>query len=199
MAQNRLVINGYPVPSGYGGVAVRRACEIILQNPGFRQSDVLRLALGTSGLNPSTAGWITSPGPKSPATLLWDRRKEGVFRCYPNEFTSLAGSTREHLLETVVGDVRKQIKGFPANLKQGDLVRFLYKIDNTEYIGMFMGYEVRFGRGYMARNLKVEITSPEDIRQHPEAIVPQPIVSIKVLNDRGVDAFSAYNCSMKAI
>ena len=85
----KLVIGGYNVPGGAGRVAVAAAVDLIKQNPGVKQVDVQKHAVRFSGLNDSTAGWVTSPGVKSPATVLWDRRKEGVFRCYPNENTAL--------------------------------------------------------------------------------------------------------------
>lgn len=94
--KEHLVINGYRVPGGGGGIAVRRACETVLANPGIKQSELLREAVTFSTINFSTAGWITSPGPKSPACILWDRRKvDGVFCCFPNEFTHLCNGAVE--------------------------------------------------------------------------------------------------------
>ena len=106
MAKEKTIVNGYTVPGGYSGVAVRRACEVILNHPGISQKDLLEVATMCSGLASSTAGWIVSPGNpwngKSPATRLWERRKSDVFRCYPNEFTDkVTGSDdaiREELL-----------------------------------------------------------------------------------------------------
>lgn len=101
MAKDKLIVNGYKVPGAWSGVAVRYACERVLANPGISQVDLLQAATTVSGLNLGTAGWITSPGPKSPATLLWDRRKEGVFRCYPNEFTEKVTGFQKAIIEEI--------------------------------------------------------------------------------------------------
>jgi hypothetical protein len=107
MAKDKLIVNGYKVPSAWSGVAVRYACERVLASPGISQVDLLQESTTVSGLNIGTAGWLTSPGPKSPATLLWDRRKERVFRCYPNEFTEKVtgylGAIREEITRFTLG------------------------------------------------------------------------------------------------
>ena len=41
MAKVKEVIGGYKVPGGKGGAAVARACQLIIQNPGIKQGDVL--------------------------------------------------------------------------------------------------------------------------------------------------------------
>jgi len=87
--QPSLNINGYKIPGARGGAAVLKACQMVRQNPGIKQSDLIDHVTVWANLNLSTAGWITSPGPKSPAGILWDRRKEGRgFKCYPNEHTT---------------------------------------------------------------------------------------------------------------
>ena len=144
MAKERLVVNGYIVPGGYGGAAVRRACETILENPGITQKDLLQEAVRFSGINLSTAGWITSPGPKSPATLLWDRRKEGVFKCYPNEHTEGVVGAEAALFDEIMNGVRLQLRGVVYRPVPGELVSFL-DIDGTPYsTGLLIGYS--FGR-----------------------------------------------------
>ena len=106
MAKEKTIVNGYTVPGGYGGVAVRRACETVLAHPGITQNELLADAVACSGLNLSTAGWLTSPGNpwngKSPTTRLWERRKEGVFRCYPNEFTDKVVGSQDAILEELI-------------------------------------------------------------------------------------------------
>lgn len=106
MAKEKTIVNGYTVPGGYGGVAVRRACETVLANPGITQKDLLYNAIACSGLNLSTASWLTSPGNpwngKSPATRLWERREEDVFRCYPNEFTDKVVGSQDAILEELI-------------------------------------------------------------------------------------------------
>jgi hypothetical protein len=144
MAKERLVVNGYIVPGGYGGAAVRRACETILENPGITQKDLLQEAVRFSGINFSTAGWITPPGPKSPATLLWDRRKEGTFKCYPNEHTEGVVGAEAALFDEIMNGVRLQLRGVVYRPVPGELVSFL-DIDGTPYsTGLLIGYS--FGR-----------------------------------------------------
>ena len=140
MAKERLVVNGYIVPGGYGGAAVRRACETILENPGITQKDLLQEAVRFSGINFSTAGWITSPGPKSPATILWDRRKEGTFKCYPNEHTEGVVGAQAALFDEVMNQTRLQLRGVKYRPVPGELVSFL-AIDGTPYsTGLLIGY-----------------------------------------------------------
>ena len=93
--KNYDVVGGYKIPGARGGAAVRRACEIIVAEPGIAQSDLLKRVTGFANINLSTAGWITSPAANSPAGILWERRKVGrSFHCYPNEYTpTVTGST----------------------------------------------------------------------------------------------------------
>ena len=94
------IIGGYRVPGGASGAAVRFACEVVVSQPGIRQSNLLECVVKFSRLNLSTASWITSPGAKSPATILWDRRKAGgVFCCFPNELTPQCGGALKAMIE----------------------------------------------------------------------------------------------------
>jgi hypothetical protein len=107
MAKEKLIVNGYRVPTGASGVAVRKACELILANPGISQKEVLEAAVRFSGLNHSTATWITSPSSKSPVGFLWTRQKEGTFKCYPNEWTHQVVGSLEALRAEMLKDIRK--------------------------------------------------------------------------------------------
>ncbi len=149
--EKHLIVNGYKVPNGFGGVAVRKACEVIMQTPGIPQTIVLDAAIRASGLNASTAGWITSPGNpwngKSPATRLWERRKEGVFKCYPNEFTALVSGSKEHLKDTYTSVIMKQIKNSGGFIQPGSLVNITHLISlgpkvDTSRIGMFLQWNL---------------------------------------------------------
>jgi hypothetical protein len=140
MAKEHLVVNGYKVPGGYGGAAVRRACETILENPGVTQKDLLQEAVRFSGINFSTAGWITSPGPKSPATLLWDRRKEGVFKCYPNEHTEKVVDSQAALTDEFIKNSMREHKSTKFHPNPGDLVRSSQY--GAEIEGIFLGYQL---------------------------------------------------------
>ena len=121
MAKGNLVVNGFKVPTGASGVAIRKACELITAKPGISQKEVLEVAVRFSGLNFSTATWITSPGSRSPTGFLWDRRKEGTFKCYPNQFTAQVVGSVEHLREHLLKDL---CKSWPDRLPQdGEVIR----------------------------------------------------------------------------
>jgi len=144
MAKDQLVVNGYRVPGGHSGVAVRRACEMVAALPGITQKDLLAEAIRYSGLNGSTAGWITSPGSKSPAGLLWDRNKEGVFKCYPNKFTEGVVGAQAALFDEIMNITRLQLRGVKFRPTPGELVSFL-NYDGIPYsTGLLIGYG--FGR-----------------------------------------------------
>ena len=108
MAKVKEVIGGYTVPGGRGGAAVAYACQLVLKNPGIKQGDIHAEAAMWAGLNFSTAGWISSPSPKSPAGILWDRRKEGRgYKCYPNELTDKLGDPRVRLQADILKEFDK--------------------------------------------------------------------------------------------
>jgi hypothetical protein len=147
MAKEKTIVNGYTVPGGYGGVAVRRACEVILNNPGISQKELLEHAVACSGLGSSTAGWIVSPGNsptgKSPATRLWDRRKEDVFRCYPNEFTDRVVGSQEAILEELLRWTATACKK-----NRPPVVGGLYDVWPRDYLlhrGMVLGFTLGEG------------------------------------------------------
>ena len=145
MAKVKTIVNGYTVPGGYSGVAVRHACETVLKNPGITQKDLLEAAVKCSGLNLGTAGWITSPGPKSPATLLWDRQKEKVFKCYPNEHTDKVIGAETALFDEVMGQAQRGFRGVKYRPKVGDLILLTAALDGKVFAeGLFIGYS--FGR-----------------------------------------------------
>jgi len=140
MAKEHLIVNGYRVPGGFSGVAVRRACETVLANPGVTQTELLKEAVRFSGINMGTAGWITSPGPKSPATLLWDRHKEGVFRCYPNEYTDKVVGAQDALVDEFIKNSMREYKSTKFHPNPGDLVRSSQY--GAEIEGIFLGYQL---------------------------------------------------------
>ena len=145
MAKERPVVNGYVVPGGFGGVAVRRACELVVAWPGIKQVDLLQHSVSFSGINFGTAGWLTSPGPRSPATLLWDRRKEGTFKCYPKAFTEKVVGAEAALFDEIMNQTRLSFRGVKYRPKVGDLVALTAAIDDKVFAeGLFIGYS--FGR-----------------------------------------------------
>lgn len=114
----KLVIDGYVIPGGVSRVAVAAAVDLIKRNPGVKQLEVQKHAVLFSGLNGSTAGWITGPGDKGPLGHLWDRRKEGVYRCYPNEHTALFTLDPVQL----ASDLCKRQMTEDVTVRPGDLV-----------------------------------------------------------------------------
>jgi hypothetical protein len=118
------IVNGYKGPGGRGGAAVAKACQLIIQNPGIKQGDVLDTVAYWAKLNHSTANWITSPGSKSPAELLWSRQKVGrAFGCFPNEHTHLLGDPRLRLRAEVIREFDGDWKAV-GSPNPGDLVSY---------------------------------------------------------------------------
>lgn len=141
-----LVFNGYRIPGGKGGAAVIRACQMIRAQPGIKQTDLINHVTQWAGLNLSTAGWITSPGDKSPAELLWDRRKEGRgFKCYPNEHTPDL-DPRPFLRDLITNDFDKRWResGSPA---VGELVK-VKNWSGDHNVGMLLEFNVYRGRNH---------------------------------------------------
>lgn len=145
MAKEKEIVGGYKVPAGRGGAAVAKACQLILQNPGIKQGDVHEQAARWAGLNFSTANWITSPGPNSPACFLWDRQKEGrSFRCYPNEHTDKLGDPRIRIRAEVLKEFERDWKS-SGRPHPGELVR-CKSYDGTSEIGLLIGFSLFRGQ-----------------------------------------------------
>ena len=146
MAKVKEVIGGYNVPGGKGGAAVARACQLILQNPGIKQGDIHEQAASWAGLNHSTANWITSPGPKSPAEILWTRKKEGRgFRCYPNEHTDKLGDPRIRLRQELLKEFDR-VWASAGHPQPGQLVRIMSWDKSSSEIGLILGFSLFRGQ-----------------------------------------------------
>jgi hypothetical protein len=123
-------INGYKIPGGIGGLTVRVACSLVENDPGIKQSDLLRDATSATGLNHSTASWIVSPSDKSPATKLWDRVKMGRGFClFPNEHTKEVARTakdahRDLHIISLTSAKSRFIKDLGREPKVGELIKF---------------------------------------------------------------------------
>jgi len=139
-----LVFNGYRIPGGKGGAAVIRACQLIRAEPGIKQADLIYSVTQWAGLNRSTAGWITSPGDKSPAEILWDRRKEGLgFKCYPNEHTpDLDPRT---FLRDVVSKEFDKAWAETGRVLPGELVN-VTRWGGGHDVGMLLGFNIHRSR-----------------------------------------------------
>jgi len=182
MAKERPVVNGYVVPGGFGGIAVRRACELVIAEPGIKQTDLLERSAQYSMINFSTAGWLTSPGPRSPATLLWDRRKEGVFRCYPNAFTDQMVGAEAALFDEIMNQTRLSFRGVKYRPKVGDLVALTAAIDDKVFAeGLFIGYS--FGK--MQPNDPLYNSVEEIIETRPRCSIGDRVVMDVIENGTG--------------
>ena len=138
MAKQKTIINGYTIPSGRGGVAVRKACELLLADPGMAQTTLLEEASYYAGVSSSHSGWLVSPNdPKCPLPKLWNRTKEGVFRHYPNEFTEQGIGSEQAMFDLMVDTIRSAVRKSPYIPKVGDL------IDDSGINGLFIGYELQ--------------------------------------------------------
>lgn len=146
MAKVKEVIGGYTVPGGRGGAAVAYACQLVLQNPGIKQGDIHEWAASWSGLNFSTANWITSPGSSSPAAILWDRRKEGRgFKCYPNALTDKLGDPRIRLRQELLKDFDREWSS-AGHPQPGQLVRIMSWDKTSSEIGLILGFSLFRGQ-----------------------------------------------------
>lgn len=154
MKKEKLIVNGYIVPGGLGGVGVRKACETIIDNPGIPQIDLFEILVEYTRLNRSTAGWMVSPG-GGPAEKLWTRKKESVLRyvgqsgprhvfcCYPNEFTSRVVGSKEHLRLYWLSEQTALCKRL-GNINVGDIVKWCSRRDpSIEHMGVFHGWVFR--------------------------------------------------------
>ena len=115
----KIEVNGYKIPGQRGGIAVWKALYNVLNNPGISQKHQLADAACFSSLNHSTLGWLTSPGTNSPAGKLWDRRKEGAFRLYPNEWTQIAFDLIPHPDQVLTEEIRRSVRS-TKRFKAGD-------------------------------------------------------------------------------
>jgi len=123
------IVNGYKIPGGLGGIAVRYACELVIRTPGISQQNLLKSAAAMSYLDISHIGWLCSPhGINSPAGLLWDRDKrlvpdnqKKVFKCFPNEFTEQGTGSTAAIKEYIVKNSRIACAHF-WDKKPGDLI-----------------------------------------------------------------------------
>lgn len=146
------IINGYKVPGARGGAAVAKACQLIIKHPGIKQGDLLEAVTRWSYLNHSTASWITSPGSKSPAGLLWSRQKVGrSFGCFPNEHTHLLGDPRIRLREQVLKDFSVDWKAAGSPVP-GDLISYFrprWDENSTQEVemGLMTGFVKTFYNG----------------------------------------------------
>ena len=178
MAKVKEVIGGYTVPGGKGGAAVAQACQLILQNPGIKQGDIHEQAAHWAGLNHSTANWLTSPGSKSPAAILWDRRKEGRgFRCYPNEHTDKLGDPRIRLRQELLKEFDREW-GNSGRPNPGELVR-VRNYGGTSEVGLLLGFSLFRGQwvagGFVTSRQGLDDLSNFDLGScgiHTEVLLP---------------------------
>ncbi len=159
MAKQKTIINGYTIPSGRGGVAVRKACELLIANPGMAQSKLHEEACYYAGISSSHTGWLVNPNdPKCPLPKLWNRNKEGVFRHYPNEFTKQGIGSEQAIFDLLADTVRSAVRKSPYVPKVGDL------IDDSGITGLFIGYEL-LGKLYDSPDEIIELGSLSGIKQ----------------------------------
>ena len=141
----KIEVNGYKIPGQRGGIALWKALYNVLNNPGISQKHQLADAASFSSLNHSTLGWLTSPGTNSPAGKLWDRRKEGVFRLYPNQWTQNAFDHIPHPDEVLSKEMRLRVKDTKL-FKTGDCL--LETVGPSQRRVTFVNYAVSDGGKY---------------------------------------------------
>ena len=120
MASASLVINGYKIPSGRSGNAVRYGAHLLSENPGMKMSEFLPAVAKFSNLNESHAGWLTSAKIGSPATTLWRRQHEGQYRLYLQPGAEVLVGTHISIDQCYIDLCHKRMKALKINF--GDLV-----------------------------------------------------------------------------
>lgn len=155
----KLVINGYHVPGGLARIAVASAVDLIKQRPGVRQAEVLQHALRVSGLNPSTASWITSG--KGPLGHLWTRSGH-PYRCYPMEEAEdfdldPIKLTAEYSKALFADEVSES----GMALQPGDIVQAKTRYGQFEAPFLFINYTIlSFGRLHRGYGKPLNFTDP---------------------------------------
>lgn len=120
MSNVKTVINGYKIPSGRSGNAVRYGAYLLSENPGMKMSEFLPAVAKFSELNESTAGWLTSAKSGSPATTLWRRQHEGQYRLYLQPEAEVLIGTHISNAQIYIDLCHKRMKALKINF--GDLV-----------------------------------------------------------------------------
>lgn len=155
----KLVINGYNVPGGLARIAVAAAVDLIKQQPGVRQSEVLKHALRFSGLNASTSSWITSG--KGPLGHLWTR-SGSPYQCYPLEEAEDFSLdpiklTAEYSKALFADELR--VSGLRA--KPGDIVQVTARYGQVKAPFLFVSYTIiSFGRQFRGYGKPLDFTDP---------------------------------------
>jgi len=95
----KIDVNGYNIPSGRGRIAIYAGVDYIQKNNGSApMMDVLLHMVQVSGLNYSTAGWLTSPNSKrSPVGAIFQRTKGRNPKTGLNVFYMNVAPGAEHL------------------------------------------------------------------------------------------------------
>lgn len=146
MPKIRKTINGYRVPDGRGAVAIAKACQLIMQQPGIQQRDLLH---HVNEWMKTSQDWLGASSAKSPAGHLWERKKVGrSYRLYPNDFTAEMGDPRLYAAALSVKYIEKDWKaaGCP---QPGDLVMYMRPTMSEDFppeLCIFLGFEVNAWR-----------------------------------------------------
>ena len=133
----------------------------------------------------STAGWITTPGPKSPANILWNRRKEGVFRCYPNEHTALFTLDPVDLAR----DLCKRAMEEQVRFKVGDLVQ-ICTYDSAGETGMITGFGLYGTWEFNQARKGLRFTDPAFLDNPAIYGFGVPVVHCEVMTSKGLETWS---------
>lgn len=168
MPKEKLIVNNYKVPGGWGGLAVRRACEIILERPGIKQVDLFDEVMKYTSLNPSSSGWIVTPSQRSPAERLWFRKKVGRnFCCYPNEFTQFSTGAEEYRKKLWLTEALSFARALHSSIKPGDLVFRKNNNGEPDSLVLFSGWIFNTDASHITKKVFPSITEMVDSVKSP--------------------------------
>lgn len=126
-----LVVNGYKIPTGRTGLAVRWVVDRLVSVPGDRQSLVIKGAVSAADLSNDTGTWLTSKTQSvSPLNKLWrqekcENRRFGLWllpgaEVLAGTFTAAKSEYQQTLIEHLashklsIGDMVKLLKMLPT-------------------------------------------------------------------------------------
>lgn len=155
----KLVINGYSMPGGLARIAVAAAVDLIKRNPGVKQATVLKHAIQVSGLNASTASWITSG--KGPLGYLWTRTGS-PYQCYlMDEAKDFDLDPIKLTAEYSKALFAKELKASGLSVQPGDIVKITARYGQVEAPFLFLNYSIlSFGRQYKGVGKPLNFTDP---------------------------------------
>jgi len=137
----KIDVNGYNIPSGRGRIAIYAGVDYIQKQGGSApMKDVLEHMVQVSGLNRSTAGWLTSPNSKrSPVAAIFQRNKGRNPKTGLNIFHMNVTPGAEHLSNLLASALAEEKTRREERLEAARVERFNTCKAGLEKIGAKIG------------------------------------------------------------